>query len=1422
MLDLREPSTTAEASELPQGAVGLASRHASGRISVRMSGANPAPRISGAERLPGASNYFIGSDPTKWRAGVPTFARVEYGGVYPGVDLVYYGNRRRLEYDFLVAPGADPRRIELEFGGAEDVRLGESGDLVLRVAGGGELRQLKPVSYQVIDGERREVESRYALVGDSSVGFELGEYDRTLPLVIDPVLSYSTYLGGIGVDVARAVARGSDGSIYVTGYTHSTDFQGTSGVPPSVTALPDAFVLKLNPAGTAVVYSTYVGGEQVDEGWGIAVGPAGDAYVVGYTLSANFPITAGALQTAKGGAADAFALRLNPTGTALSYSTFIGGPSFDYGLGVAVDDAGHAHVTGQSFSARFINGVPMQKGGSPVYKTTDSETTWRPAENGFDDSSATAFAIHPTDPNIVYAGSSAGVYKTTDRGATWRLTGSGHPVNDPLFVSALAIDPASPSTLYVASTDSGVRKTTDGGISYSIINNGFSYPGASALAVHPTAPGTVYAGTDEGLYRTTNGGASWVRSNFQTTDPNQSGLITRINRIAIDPTNPAVAYAATDYGIFKTTDGGANWIDRNRGLILPYAYTVVVDPMTPSVLYAGVESGGVFKSTDGGENWNASNAGLQLTNEAGPAVYSVTSLAINPAAPSILYAGAFGAGVFKSTDAGATWVPSSAGITNLTINTNALELDRANPASVYVGFNTGSDAFAVRLNASGTAADYSLFIGGDESDFARGIALGADGNAYLVGTTRSLNFPVVSPLQAASGGGPDAFVAKLSPSGATLYSTYLGGVYDDYGQAIAVDPSGRAHVTGRTHSPNFPVAGPRQTALNSDPDVFVARLGAAGTSLDYSVLHGGRRDEDGLAIALDPDGNAYVTGFTNSLDFPTANPAQAARGNFQEAFVLKIGPASEMRYSTYLGGASSERGLGITADAAGSAYVVGTTSSPDFPLISPLKATNSGSDAFLARLSDPAVPCTYNVSPTSLSTGGAAMISTVNVTAGDGCVWAAVSNADWITITAGASGRGNGSVNFAVAPNGGSAARSGTLTIAGQTVTVTQAAAAPAIQFAQTGYQVSESAGRATLFVTRAGDASGAVNVDYRTADSDTFTVGCADAAGAAGAAYARCDFATAVGTLSFAPGEMSKSITVPVIDDAHVEGPETFQLRLSNAAGASLGAFSTTTVTISDNDSAGASNPISSSSFGFFVRQQYLDFLSREPDDAGFNAWLNVLNTCQPSAFTGPEVRSGCDRIHVSGEGFFRSQEFALKGAYAFRFYKAAFDRLPEYAEITSDMSFVSGSTQAEVFQRRAELAARFMQRQEFTQLYGDRSDQQYVAALLGRYNLTQVTAPDPANPDTGGKVTLTAAQLAALPRDQSLRAIADSDEVNAAEFNNAFVAMQYYGYLRRTPEQGGYDAWLRVIRQDPQNIRQMVNGFMNSQEYRLRFGQP
>jgi hypothetical protein len=327
------------------------------------------------------------------------------------------------------------------------------------------------------------------------------------------------------------------------------------------------------------------------------------------------------------------------------------------------------------------------------------------------------------------------------------------------------------------------------------------------------------------------------------------------------------------------------------------------------------------------------------------------------------------------------------------------------------------------------------------------------------------------------------------------------------------------------------------------------------------------------------------------------------------------------------------------------------------------------------------------------------------------------------------------------------------------------------------------------------------------------------------GKAYARCDYATTVEVLNFAPHETQKTFVIPLIDDQYNEGSETVQLRLGDSPDGTICTPTTATLTIRDNDAGTipALNPILTSDF--FVRMQYLDFLSREPE-AG-QPWTALLNGCPDQFNSDPASASAiCDRVSVSS-AFFRSQEFQLKGFFVYRFYKLSFGRLPTYAEIIPDMRSVTGATTAEVRAKKAAFAAAWVRRQEFKNAYDSLSNQQFVDALLSRYSLQQISAPDPSTPDNASsKITLTRLDLGnrlnanALTRAQVVRAIADSDEVAAAEFNSAFVAMQYFGYLRRDPETQGYNDWLAFLEAHPADFRTMVSGFVNSGEYRLRFG--
>lgn len=330
----------------------LSLRSADARAVVQMQplNANPNPSITGVDKLPSISNYFRGNDPKKWRTNVTHFAKVKYAEVYPGIDLVYYGNQRQVEYDFIVAPGVDPDKIKLGFSGADELKLDDNGDLVL-VTKGGELRQHRPIIYQEVDGQRAPVSGRFVITGKNRVKFEIGEYDRSKELVIDPTLNYSTYLGGTdGDDKGYAIAVDSSGNSFITGQTLATDFPTSSYYQTNQTD-EDVFVTKLNSGGTGISFSTYIGGSGVDTGRGIAVDSSGNSYVTGATYSTDFPTT-NQYQTDQT-SVDAFILKLSSAGSSLSYSSYLGGSSDDLAYGIALDGSNNAYVVGETNSSNF-------------------------------------------------------------------------------------------------------------------------------------------------------------------------------------------------------------------------------------------------------------------------------------------------------------------------------------------------------------------------------------------------------------------------------------------------------------------------------------------------------------------------------------------------------------------------------------------------------------------------------------------------------------------------------------------------------------------------------------------------------------------------------------------------------------------------------------------------------------------------------------------------------------------------------------------------------------------------------------------------------------------------------------------------------------------------------------------------------------
>jgi hypothetical protein len=605
-------------------------------LRMRLAGANPQPDVAGQQPLGGKLNYILGRDPAQWHTNVAAYGQVRYQGVYPGIDLLYYGNQQQLEYDFTVAPQADPNKINLDFAGAKRLRLDKAGDLIVSLAGG-DVRWHRPVCYQSVAGARRNIAGKYVLRGRHQVGFAVAAYDKTQPLVIDPTLAYSTYLGGSADDVTTGIAVDGSGSAYISGYTYSTDYP-KAGTPyqTSNKGQTDAFVSKFSPDGSSLVYSTYVGGSDYEYCRGIAVDSAGSAYVVGDTSSTNFPVTTGAAQTAYGGdPSDAFVLKLSADGSTLLYSTYLGGNDLEIGSGIAVDAVGSAYVIGFTLSDNFfVTSHAVQK-------------TYGGGQDAF------VVKLAPNGRSRIYS--------------TY-LGGSGDEEGN-----AIAVD-----------------------------KNGNAY--VTGYTTSPDFPGTT--------------------------------------------------------GFYQPTYGG--------------------DP---------------------------------------------------------------------------------------------------------------GDAFVVKLDATGSTKLYSTYLGGSDDDTAYGIAVDSTGSAYVAGATASTDFPKQNPYQNANNGGYDVFVSRLSPDGKSLvYSTYLGGGFDDWAYGIAVDGAGNAYVTGYTVSTDFPtsaVTAPLQLNNAGVEDAFLAKLNAAG-SLTYGAYLGGSASDVGAGVALGW-GNVYLGGYTFSSDFMiSAAPYQMSNSGGYDAFVTRV------------------------------------------------------------------------------------------------------------------------------------------------------------------------------------------------------------------------------------------------------------------------------------------------------------------------------------------------------------------------------------------------------------------------------------------------------------------------------------------------------------------------------------------------------
>ncbi len=486
----------------------------SAALRLKFAGSSPAPAIEGLERLPGKANFLLGSDPSNWRTDVPVFAGIVYRELYPGVDMVYAGAPQRLKSEFLVAPGADPRAIQMVFEGARRVWTDEDGALMIETSSG-VLREAPPVVYQEIDGEVRSVASSYFLHPDGSVGFELAAYDESRLLVIDPELAYSSYVGGSYTDAAASVAVDSQGAAYVAGWTDSNNLP-TQNPLRTRSGGVEAFVIKWNPSGNSLVYATYLGGSGDDRALSVAVDSSGSVLLAGSTTSTNFPAFM-AVRSASGGGRDAFAVKLDPTGAAFVYSTYLGGAAQDSANAIAVDTAGNAYIAGETASDNFPLANPYQNTrrgrleafvtklspqGSLMYSTLLGGSGDDRASAIAVDSSGQAYVSGSTDSTNFPVLSAA---QTTNRGGqeafvaklaasgsslvySTYLGGSGGTVSLPESANGIAVD--SSGAAYVTGVTSSSNFPTASAIRSTHAGGGLD---AFAAKLHPSGASLVYS-----------------------------------------------------------------------------------------------------------------------------------------------------------------------------------------------------------------------------------------------------------------------------------------------------------------------------------------------------------------------------------------------------------------------------------------------------------------------------------------------------------------------------------------------------------------------------------------------------------------------------------------------------------------------------------------------------------------------------------------------------------------------------------------------------------------------------------------------------------------------------------------------------------------------------------------------------------------
>lgn len=1080
-----------------------------------------------------------------------------------------------------------------------------------------------------------------------------------------------------------------------------------------------------------------------------------------------------------------------------------------------------------------------------IWKTTNGGLTWAPLDDFMGNLSVTTMVMSPTDPNVIYAGTGegvylvsnvrdlirgAGVFKSIDGGTTWSQL--SFTANDDWYhVSRLAIHPTNGQIL-LAATSTGIWHSFDGGLTWTK-QDPF---GMLDIDFDPTngnkciASGSIGSGVRYSI----DGGLTW--------NPASGIPLGGRIEVAYAKSNPTTVYASVDNmggELYVSNDGGQTFTLRNTGQNFFtsgsgsgqgwYDNALWVDPTNSNtVIVGGID---LWRSTDGGATFTKISRWESAPHSAHADHHVIVeSSQFNGATNRTVFFGNDG-GLYRAVDV--YTVSQFDGWTELNNNLGITQF-YSGAGSIANGRVIGGTQDNGTLRYTGNTETWNTPFGGDGGWSA---ADPADPN-YLYGEYIYLNVH-----RSSNGGVSSEYISGQFWNGSEWAWKDVPFQIPDavnrnalFIAPFVIDPNNSNRIlaggaslwrTNDAKTPNTNAAGPSWALIGNPSPGLISAIAIAKGNSDliwigyqngdvYFTTNGTTpapswtRVDTGLPnryctrITIDPTNanRVYVTfgGFTPDNVWRTDDNGSTwsnITANLPNAPVRSLAVWERNPKNLYVG---TEVGIFASADGgqSWSASNDGPTNcSVDelFWMNDTLVAATHGRGMFSIKIEE---TCTYSLDSKSqnfTSPGGSGSFSVLTSGA---CDWSAVSNVPWIETSS--DGSGNGVVEYSVAANAGPD-RTGTITVGDQAFTVSQAAPAivpPTIQFSAPSFSGSEADGLVLITVTRTGDMSGSASVDFKTFD----IAGLQSCTLMNSRGSERCDYVTSLGTVRFAAGESSKTIFVPLIDDVLVEGNETFSVALNNAEGATLGSTNTATITILDDDSvAPTSNPIDG--VEFFIRQQYLDILNRQPDSVGLANWMNTLSQC-PNAGFGEPATSDCDRLHVAA-GFFQSDEFLNRGYWAFRFYMVSYNVRPTYAEFIPDMAQVGGpKSPAEEEASKVAFADAFLQRPEFVARYGNLSGQALANALL----------------QTAGLPSNTFTVTGSMTNAQILRGIVETQAVLDRFLTQGTVSIQYFGFLRRDPDTIGYKNNIDTLNADPANLRHMIFIFIYSTEYRSRFG--